>query len=99
MTQPLGFCLYLRGILDANKASGINPSVGLNEAKTKLVKDKLHTVFTHVIDPSYPSHLQTALQQAHSGQNPSGNATSVPQQTTGRQSPRSPGTGGLEVMC
>lgn len=94
MTQPYAFCNYLRGVLDASKNDA-----GLGAQKTAAVKSKLHSVFEHVIDPSYPQHLQASMQQAHSGQNSSDNNSGVPQQASGRQPPLPSGTGGIFIKC
>lgn len=94
MTQPYAFCNYLRGILDASKND-----MGLGVEKTTAVKAKLHSVFKHVIDPSYPQHLQASMQQAHDGKDTPSDAAKVPKSTPRHDQARPSGSNGLEIMC
>lgn len=94
MTQPYAFCNYLRGILDASKND-----MGLGVDKTTAVKTKLNSVFKHVIDPSYPAHLQPALQQAHSGKNTDNNNGGIPPASTQTFQNKPSNNGGLEILC
>ena len=61
--EPAPFCHWLQGILDTNPT--------LTDHQVKLIKDKLNTVFVHVVemppmDP-VPAHLTAAAPRDHLG--------------------------------
>lgn len=63
-TNPMQFCVWLQGALEMTDAKE------LNEEQTQKVKDKLNSVFEHVIDPQRDSETSADredLQAAHDG--------------------------------
>lgn len=46
MEKSLALCHYILGLIDASPE-------GLDEKKTALIKNRLHDIFEHEIDPSF----------------------------------------------
>lgn len=53
------FCYWLQGLFE------LQDPASLTEAQTRLIKAHLNMVFTHEIDPSFPTEQQSALDAAH----------------------------------
>lgn len=53
------FCYWLQGVFEVAKLTELDAD------QTALVKQHLHMVFIHDIDPSYPKDQQEALNNAH----------------------------------
>lgn len=66
MKTSRDFCVWLRGYLEGSK------SEGLPEDRVMRIKQELHEVFIHEIDPAMgtPEHLER-LDEAHHGLRPS----------------------------
>lgn len=54
------FCYWLQGFLEI-----ADPTDGISEGQTEIVKRHLSMVFAHEIDPSFPAHQQDHLNQIH----------------------------------
>ncbi len=62
--NSIDFCFWLQGCIE------INDTKSFNEAQTEIIKNHLHLVFKHEIDPLRESQTTTKpnkLTQAHNG--------------------------------
>lgn len=55
------FCHWLQGVFQGYG------SLGLNQPQVTAVRGRLHDVFKHEIDPSFPASQQGPLDEAHQG--------------------------------
>jgi hypothetical protein len=53
------FCYWLQGVFEVAELES------LNVKQTELIKQHLHMVFVHEIDPSYPADQQKKLNDIH----------------------------------
>ena len=59
--KSVEFCYWLQGLFELGEVET------LSARQTELIKQHLHLVFVHEIDPSYPAKHQNKLNDIHNG--------------------------------